>query len=162
MSQPGLFHTRNDGLKWTRAAARGLGAEIKALAVHPGIATVVAAGTADGLYLSRDAGEQFERLVVGQQVLAVTFDLDGQRIWFSGHNGRATLARIDRAPGAKPETLDIPAMSDDAVAYIAQNPVRRNEITIATFRRSVFVSKDAGRTWTAIAQDGVTRASEAK
>jgi hypothetical protein len=50
----------------------------------------------------------------------------------------------------------MPALSEDAVAYIAQNPVRRSETAIATFKRSVFLSKDTGRTWAAIAQNGVT------
>ena len=65
MSQPGLYHTENDGLQWTRAAAKGLGGEIKSLAVHPSDPRIVAVGTADGLYLSRDAAESFERLVAG-------------------------------------------------------------------------------------------------
>jgi photosystem II stability/assembly factor-like uncharacterized protein len=156
MSQPGIYYTRNDGLKWTRAAARGLRAELKALAVHPAIASTVAAGTADGLYVSRDSADRFEPLFTGQQVLAGTFDLDGQHLWFSTYAGKASLMRIELKPGAKPDALNIPALTEDAVAYIAQNPARRDEIAIATFKRSVFLSKDAGRTWTAIAKGGTT------
>lgn len=162
MNQPGIFHTRNDGLRWVRAAGRGLGNAPRSLAVHPDDAGIVAAGTADGLYLSRDSAGQFNRLVGGQQVLAQTFDLDGQHLWFSGHAGQASLMRIALKPDAKPEPVGLPPLADDAVAYIAQNPVRRSEIAIATFNRSVFVSKDAGRTWAAIAHAGQTRDSEAK
>jgi hypothetical protein len=50
----------------------------------------------------------------------------------------------------------MPALTDDAVAYIAQNPVKRSEIAIATFRRSVFLSTDEGRSWKQIAKDGTT------
>lgn len=64
--------------------------------------------------------------------------------------------RMALKPGSTPETLTLPTLSEDAVAYIAQNPVRRSELTIATFKRSVFLSKDAGRNWTAIAQGGAT------
>jgi hypothetical protein len=88
--------------------------------------------------------------------LSATFDLDGQHLWFSGYAGKPSLMRIALKPGSAPETLTLPALSEDAVAYIAQNPVRRSELTIATFKRSVFLSKDAGRSWTAIAQDGST------
>lgn len=42
------------------------------------------------------------------------------------------------------------------MAYIAQNTVQRDEFAIATFKRSVFVSKDRGRSWTQIAKDGAT------
>lgn len=157
MSQPGLYLTRNDGLQWQRAAARGLGQQPNSLAVHPTDAKIIAAGTTDGVYLSRDAGESFERLVGGTRVLAETFDLDGQQLWFSTHaGGKAALWRIALKPGAKAETMPIPALTEDAVAYIAQNPARRSEIAIASFKRSVFVTKDAGRTWKQIAREGST------
>ena len=154
MSQPGIHFTLNDGLKWQRAAAQGLGPKVGSLAVHPADAKVVAVGTDDGLYLSRDSAGSFERLVGGMRVLAACFDLDGQQLWFSSHAGQAGLARIALKPGAKAEAVPLPAMTEDAVAYIAQNPVRRTEIAIATFKRNVFLSKDQGRTWTQIAKDG--------
>lgn len=155
MSQAGIYFTLNDGLKWQRAAAQGLGAKLGSLAVHPTDANVVAAGTDDGLYLSRDSAERFERLIGGTRVLAASFDLDGQQLWFSTYTGEAGLARISLKSGAKAEAVRLPALTDDAVAYIAQNPVRRSEIAIATFKRNVFVSQDQGRTWTQIAKEGV-------
>ena len=157
MSQPGLYHTENDGLRWTHAAAKGLVGEIKSLAVHPSDARIVAIGTADGLYLSRDAAESFERLVAGAQVLGASFDLDGAHLWFSSYAGKATLSRVALTAGAKPQALAIPSLSEDAVAYIAQNPVRRGEIAIASFKRNVFLSQDEGRSWKPIAQNGASR-----
>ena len=156
MSQPGLYHTENDGLKWTRAAAKGLGGDIKSVAVHPSDARIVAVGTGDGLFLSRDAGQTFERLVAGTQVLGATFDLDGVHLWFSSYAGKATLGRVALTVGAKPQVLDVPSLGEDAVAYIAQNPVRRNEIAIASFKRSAFLSPDGGRTWKQLANNGET------
>lgn len=160
MKQPGIFHTRNDGLQWLRAAGRGLANAPRGLAVHPDDAAIVAAGTVDGLYLSRDSAGQFERIVGGMQVLAQTFDLDGRHLWFSGHAGQPSLMRIALTAGAKPEALGLPPLRDDAVAYIAQNPVRRSEIAIATFNRNVYVSRDAGGTWTTLATAGVTRSAD--
>jgi hypothetical protein len=157
MPQAGIHHTSNDGLQWTHAAARGLGRELNSLAVHPTDPTLVAAGTADGLYLSRDSAESFERLAGGQRVLAEAFDLDGQHLWFGTYSSKAALARIALKAGSKPEELPLPDLTEDAVAYIAQNPVRHGEIAIATFKRSVFFSKDQGRTWSQLAQNGVTR-----
>ena len=162
MTQPGIFHTRNDGLQWLRAGGRGLANAPRSLAVHPDDASIVAAGTVDGLYLSRDSGGQFDRIVDGRQVLAQTFDLDGQHLWFSSHAGQPALMRIALTALAKPEAVNLPPLKDDAVAYIAQHPTRRSELAIATFNRSVFVSRDAGRSWTGIALGGATRNSEAK
>lgn len=157
MRQPGIFHTENDGLKWTRAAAGGLAGELRVLAVHPTDAKVVAAGTSDGLYLSRDAAERFERHAGGQPVLAATFDLDGQHLWFSTYAGRPALLRVALQAGARPEALSLPALTEDAVAYLAQNPVRRSEVAIATFKRSVYLSQDSGRNWKLLAREGVTQ-----
>lgn len=156
MGQPGLYHTENDGLKWTRASAKGLNGEIKSLAVHPNDARIVAAGTADGLYLSRDAGETFSQRVSGQQVLGIAFEWDGRQIWFSSYAGKATLNRIGMAPGASAQDVPVPAMSEDAVAYIAQNPVRRGEIAVASFKRNVYLSQDEGRSWKPIALNGAS------
>ncbi|MEO5669891.1 MAG: F510_1955 family glycosylhydrolase [Ramlibacter sp.] len=154
MSQAGIYYTLADGLKWQRAEARGLGAKLNSLAVHPTDAKLVAVGTDDGLYLSRDSANSFEPLLGGTRVLAATFDLDGQHLWFSGHAGRATLARVALTAGAKPETAALPQMTEDAVAYIAQNPARHDEIAVATFKRSVFLSKNSGRSWTQVAKEG--------
>lgn len=154
MREPGLYHTENDGLKWTRATAQGLGGEIRSLAVHPGDARIVAVGATDGLYLSRDAGERFERLVAGAQILGLAFDLDGAQLWFGSHAGKAALARLALTAGAKPQPVPIPALTEDAVGYIAQNPARRGEMAIASFKRNVYLSRDAGSTWKPIAENG--------
>ena len=156
MNHPGIYYTRNDGLQWTRATGNGLDGELKSLAVHPTDANMVAAGTATGLYLSRNAGQDFERLVDGPQVLCAAFDLEGKNLWFGTYSGKAALMRIALNAGAKAAALSVPALAEDAVAYIAQNPVRRNEMAIATFKRSVFVSKDQGRSWAPIAQNGAS------
>ena len=80
-------------------------------------------------------------------------DLNGPELWYSGYAGRAQLTRIDwRA--AKSTEVTLPPLSRDAVAYIAQNPAELQEYAIATFQRSVFISKDGGRSWRQIADKG--------
>lgn len=155
MREPGIYYTLADGMRWQRADASGLRARLNALAVHPKDPKIVAAGTEEGLYLSRNSAGTFEPLVPGLRVLAQTFDLDGQHLWFSAHNGKPVLARIALTAGAKAESRPLPAMAEDAVAYIAQNPTRRNELAIATFSKSVYLSGDDGLTWKQIARKGV-------
>jgi photosystem II stability/assembly factor-like uncharacterized protein len=152
MGSAGLHHTLNDGLLWKKAAGSGLAGAPASLAVHPEDAKVVAIGTREGLFLSDDAGERFRRVAAGQ-TLAVFFDLDGTRLWYAGHDGAATLQRLDWKAGAA-EAVALPPLPGDAVAYIAQNPARRDEYAIATFKRSAFLSRDGGKTWEAIAREG--------
>lgn len=127
---------------------------MKSLATHPSDSNIVAAETASGLYLSRNAGENFERLIDGTEVLGVAFDLEGKSLLFSTYSGKAALTRIALAPGAKAEVLFLPVLTEDAIAYTAQNSERRNEMAIASFKRSVFLTKDLGRSWKRIAQNG--------
>jgi len=156
LKSPGLHYTLNDGFTWKRAAAVGLAGKPQALAAHPDDRNVVAVATSQGLYLSRDAGERFERISGNGQGLAAFFDLDGAHIWYGAFGGRPTLSRLS-VKDAVPIGVALPPLTDDAVAYIAQNPARRLEYAIATFERSVYVSKDGGKTWSQIAARGTAK-----
>ncbi len=153
MRRAGIYWTRNDGLSWREARARGLAGRIAALAVHPADANVVAAATSEGLYISEDSGETFRAALRGEQALAALFDLDGKHLWVSGVRQGAVLSRLDWRTGAR-TPVALPPLERDAVAYIAQNPAARDELAVATFERSVFVSKNAGKSWVQIADKG--------
>jgi len=153
MQQSGLHFTLNDGLLWRHAAAAGLDGAPRALAVHPRDSSVVAVATADGIFLSRDSGERFATLAAGPEGVSVFFDLDGRHLWYGGYDNGARLARVPLSGGAAARVA-LPPLPQDAIAYIAQNPAAHAEYAIATFERSVYVSKDAGRTWTRIADRG--------
>lgn len=151
---PGLHSTEDDGETWQPARAQGLAGDPRALAVHTQNPAIVAVATSSGVYLSRDSGERFAPVAAGAQAVSVFFDLDGAHLWFGTFDGQAArLARVRFGVG-KPQNVELPQSGPDAVAYIAQNPMQRNEYALATFERSVYVSKDAGRTWTPIAVRG--------
>src|SRR5574341_898274 len=152
----GLHSTMNEGFTWQRAAAAGLAGKVHSLAAHPDDRNLVAVATSEGLYLSRNAGERFEKIAGDGQGLAAFFDLDGAHIWYAAYGGRPTLSRFALKEPV-PIGVALPALTNDAVAYIAQNPARRSEYAIATFERDVYVSKDGGKTWSQIAARGTTR-----
>ena len=152
MERAGLHYTLNDGFAWKAAAAEGLDGDPHALAVHPDDAANVAVATSKGIYKSTDSGESFRRVVQGEGT-SVFYDLAGTRLWFGSFDGQARLARAPLGDGQL-EQIKIPALKNDAVAYIAQNPVKRDEYALATFERSVFLSRDGGRSWAPIAERG--------
>lgn len=154
MRSSGLHFTLNDGLLWKPAAAAGLNGAPKALAVHPSDPSVVAVATSGGIFLSRDSGGRFAAVAAGLEGLSVLFDLDGKHLWYGGYHDGARLARVPLSGGTAAQ-LDLPPMPRDAIAYIAQNPVALKQYAIATFSRSVYLSKDAGRSWTRIAERGL-------
>lgn len=162
LAAKGVHLTRVHGLSYSDDGQRIMNPSHQGLAVHPDDPSIAALGTATGLYLSRDFAADFERLASGYQVLGQTFDLDDQHLWFSAFAGKPLLMRIKLAVGASAETVSLPPLTQDAVAYIAQNPVRPQEMAIATFKRNVYISRDAGRNWQAIAIDGATRQAKNK
>ena len=153
MKAEGLHYTLNDGFVWKRPKAAGLSGEPRAIAVHPDDPKSVAVATSEGLYLSRDSGERFMKAAGEGEGLSVFFDLEGKRLWYGSFDGQAKLTRLP-FDKENPVPVRLPPLSKDAVAYIAQNPARKLEYAIATFERSVYLSKDAGETWTQIADRG--------
>lgn len=156
MKAAGLHYTVNDGFVWKRASAAGLSGEPRALAVHPDNTATLAMATSEGLYLSKDSGESFARAAGDGEGLSAFFDLDGKSVWYAAFDRRAKLTRLPLAAGHAVQA-ELPALKDDAVAYIAQNPARRLEYAIATFERSVYLSKDGGQSWSRIADRGKTK-----
>lgn len=156
MRRSGIYRTLNDGFSWERAEASGLKGKVLSLAVHPADTAVVAVGTDAGLFLSADQGIHFKPLAKGQQALSVFFELDGQHLWWGSFDASPRFFRLNVHAG-KQEAILLPPLTRDAVAYIAQNPVNRGEMAVATFERSVFISEDRGKTWKQIAQGGQTR-----
>jgi len=153
MRRPGLHYTLNEGFAWKLVQAAGLEGDPRALAVHPDNAATVAVASSKGIYLSADSGERFAPAARGAEGLAVFFDLDGKRLWTSTFDGQPRLAHAPLGGGAATQ-VKLPPLSEDAVAYIAQNPAARSEYAIATFGKSVYLSKDAGRSWSTIAERG--------
>src|SRR5512134_2255148 len=156
MKRPGLHYTGSDGFSWQYAAAAALAGEPRALAVHPDNAATVAVATEKGVFLSRDAGERFERIAGNGQGLAAFFDLDGKHVWYGAFGSRPTLSRLSVQDGV-PISVALPPLTNDAVAYVAQNPARRLEYAIATFERSVYLSTDGGKIWSQIAAHGTAK-----
>ncbi|MGH8352145.1 MAG: F510_1955 family glycosylhydrolase [Pseudomonas sp.] len=152
MSSPGLYSSLNDGVNWQRAAAQGMSEAPTALAVHPTDSKVVAVATKGGLYLSRDAGEHFRAITRGQ-VLSAAFSVDGNSLWFGSYDSAAQLSTLDLKT-RQVSPLGVPPLNQDAVAYLTQNPARPQEWAMATFQRDLYLSQDAGKTWSAIARAG--------
>jgi hypothetical protein len=126
------------------------------LAVHPTQNRIVALGTRSGVYLSHDSGETFQRFAEAAQVLALCFAFDGQHLWFSSMDGTPALTRLHWQTG-QVVPIELPALHQDAVIYLAHNPVHAEQWAMATHKRDVYVSADAGKTWQQIARQGEAR-----
>lgn len=152
LPEAGIYFTLNDGVAWQRARAEGLRGEPTSMAAHPQDPGIVAVATKSGLYLSADSGDSFRALASGP-VYSVLFDLDGRHLWFGGYAEAPTLIRLEWRTGEQ-QSVALPPLDRDAVAFIAQNPADRSVYAVATFKRNVFLSRDGGKSWAAIAHEG--------
>lgn len=146
----GMHASLDDGQTWQPCAAQGLTARPFQIAVHPTEANQVAVATEAGLYLSTDYGDSFTRIGSTAPVTAVAFHPNGQSLLF----GANQLSTYDLA-SEQVTAVPTPAVAaDDAVGYIAVNPVQEGEIALATFNRDIYLSSDGGQTWQQIAKQG--------
>jgi hypothetical protein len=59
--------------------------------VHPTQADLVAAATSAGLFLSRDAGDEFKQVMAGAHATAAHFALEYDLLWFSALDGKPSM-----------------------------------------------------------------------
>jgi hypothetical protein len=151
--QPGIYYSLDDDKTWQPSALQGLTAQPIQMAVHPLEANVVAMATEDGLFLSTDYGNSFARIGEGGTVSAVAFAPDGKTLLY----GYQQLSSYDLS-AQQSIALSPPTMAaEDAIGYIAVNPVRPDEIALATFGKDIYLAQDDGQTWTQIVDDGKAR-----
>jgi hypothetical protein len=153
MNVPGLYYSKDDGKAWTKSQMNGVTGEPLTMAAHPTDSNLIALGTKDGVFLSRDNGNGFE-VLPGFAASALSFGPGGDL--FAAVAQAPIILQIDLSTKEQ-KKIQLPTMEkDDVVLYIAQNPSNAREIVIATFKKDVFLSNDLGGNWTQLADKGKT------
>jgi hypothetical protein len=148
----GLFLSRDDGKTWQQATAQGVAGQPIQIAVHPTDPAVVALATEAGLLLSADFGDTFALVGDAEPISAATFSPDGARLLF----GTTALSVYDLA-NKQITTLATPEFgAQDAIAYLAVNPMQSDELALASFERHIYLSIDNGQSWQQIARAGAS------
>lgn len=60
----GLYFTNDEANTWTKSEMVGVNEEPTALAVHPTDDSILAVGTKNALYISNNAGNQFDEIAI--------------------------------------------------------------------------------------------------
>ncbi len=116
-------------------------------------ASIIALATEGGPFISSNHGTTFERISETGPITAAAFSPDGEKLLFG-----YTALYVYNLASQQIAALQTPAIpADDAIGYVAVNPVQPGEIAFATFGRDLYISKDSGQSWQPIAQDGEGR-----
>lgn len=152
MKSRGLYVTKDDAKTWVKSEMNGFAGEPFTMAAHPTNDKVIVLGTKEGLYISSDSGNHFEKVFPQLMITALQFGTTGE-LFAAAANSPAMLQM--NVESKEQKEISLPGLDKgDAVTYIAQNPVTTNEISIATNNKDVYLSKDSGASWAKIADKG--------
>ncbi|TFB14107.1 hypothetical protein E3U55_14420 [Filobacillus milosensis] len=145
MNQPGLYYSSDKTKTWGKSEMTGVSGQATSLAAHPIKKGVMVIGTNQGLFLSEDYGDNFEKLSVTGKVTAVSFGHQNQLL-VSTQNEKVNLLQFNLDTNEF-KKLNIPNLSNDAITYIQQNPANKKELVFTTNSKNIYISYDDGETW---------------
>jgi hypothetical protein len=152
MDTPGMYYTKDETKTWVKSELNGFNERPTSMAVHPTEEGIVAVGTETGVYLSRDYGQNFEKVHSDLDVTSLFFNITGQ-LFVGGVKTQPLLIQLNIGT-LEAKEINVPTIKEDAIAYFAQNPVNENELVFATFNKDIYISGDSGQNWTIIADKG--------
>jgi photosystem II stability/assembly factor-like uncharacterized protein len=147
----GLYVSRDEGKSWDKLAAENLGEKVFSIAVHPTNDEILAVASQDGIFISKDAGESFELITSNKQGTTVSFS--EEILWYGTYDQKAYLNKY-LLNDESSEEISLPDMSQDAVMYIAQNPINKSEVVFISFNGSVYITNELGNSWEQIVNNG--------
>ncbi|MGM0878432.1 MAG: F510_1955 family glycosylhydrolase [Bacillota bacterium] len=152
MDDTGLYYSTDDTKTWTKSEMEGLGGQASSLAVHPTDSAIVALGTNEGIFISKDFGQTFEA-ISDSPTTAVSFSIEGE-LFAGSVSNKFTLSKFD-IETKEQLILSIPSLSgENAIGYIAVNPQNEKQIIFTTFEKDIHMTEDSGGSWSQLAKKG--------
>jgi hypothetical protein len=149
MASPG-FYSSTDGAKtWKPGALKGISGQPVLLAAHPADPKSVSIGTNQGIFVSQDFGNTFDKLTLENRVSALSYATDGSLIV-------GTLdGKLLKQTGEQWTEIAISVKSeDDIITFVAQSPNNPDDLVVATEQLNIWMSNDQGTTWELIVNEG--------
>lgn len=152
MDDTGLYYSTDDTKTWTKSKMNGISGQVSSLAVHPTNEAIVALGTNEGIFVSKDFGQSFEQ-ISDSPTTAVSFSITGKLFVGSVYN-EFTLLKFDIETNEQ-TMLSIPSLNgENAIGYIAVNPQNEKQLIFTTFEKDIYMTEDSGGSWSQLAEKG--------
>nr|WP_244956413.1 hypothetical protein [Geobacillus subterraneus] len=144
----------NDGKTWSPSQLNGLPqTAARTIVAHPTDENMVGISTDEGVFISKDNGNTFERFT--RKMDTTTFTFQEKSVVFAAvENGQPVLIK-QSLDTKQEEILSVPALDEkDHIMYITSNPANDKEMVIATMNGDIFMTKNNGESWTKLAAKG--------
>lgn len=149
----GLEYTTDEGATWESASMNGFTSDtISNVAAHPSDKGMLAIGSKDGIFISRDYGENFERMPETGSVLYV-FLTEAGGVFSSYEQEKVQLKRFSSGSG-QIEELSLPSEQMSPIVMLAVHPDDGQEMVIATYDNDIYMTEDGGENWSIVAEKG--------
>lgn len=146
----GFYKSNDEGESWQPAKASGLEGEVSALALHPTDSNFVAAATSAGIYFSADAGDSFQAMTAENESGTAVF-FAGDYLYFASYGTEPSLKK-HTIENNDQETLKLPEIKQDGIAFIAQNPENMEELALFSIQGKAYLTEDHTETWVELKQ----------
>ncbi|MFS0574541.1 F510_1955 family glycosylhydrolase [Sporosarcina sp. 179-K 3D1 HS] len=149
----GFHYTVDEGSTWNKASMNGFNSDfVSNLAAHPTQKKMIAIGSKEGIYLSKDYGENFEAFNDTKMVLYVTLTEDGG--YYSSFENETVQLKSFTFENDQEKDIQLPNEKVDPIVFIAVNPENNKEIVFATYTNDIYLTKDEGLNWVRLAKNG--------
>ncbi|MED3721315.1 hypothetical protein P4532_11745 [Geobacillus stearothermophilus] len=144
----------NDGKTWSPSQLNGLPqTAARTIVAHPTDENMVGISTAEGVFISRDNGNTFERFT--RKIDTTTFMFPEKSVVFAAVENDQSILIKQSLDTKHEEVLAVPPLDEkDHIMYITSNPANDKEIVIVTMNGDIFMTKNNGGSWTKLASEG--------
>lgn len=143
----GFYVTENEGETWKKVSMEGFESEsIGNIAVHPSDSTVVAIAGKDGVFLSKDQGENFSKVPNTSKVTGIAMS-ESNGLFGSILQDKIQLYEWNVSDGSIAPFPTPPLEEDNPIMYIASNPQNEQGWSIVTYKNNIYITEDNGENW---------------
>ncbi|WP_421385017.1 F510_1955 family glycosylhydrolase [Bacillus salacetis] len=150
----GFYVTEDEGETWKKMSMSGFRSEsIGNIAVHPSDKKIVAIAGKDGVFLSRDQGENFTPVPETSMVTGLSIN-ENTGLFASIQQGKIQLYEWNIEEGGVTPFPTPSLEGDNPIMYIAPNPKNEQGWSIVTYKNDIYTTNDNGENWKDISNIG--------
>lgn len=150
----GFYLTEDEGETWKKMSMTGFNSDsIGNIAVHPSDKNVVAIAGKDGVFLSKDQGENFTDVPETTMVTAVTMNQE-KGLFASIQEDGIQLFEWNVSDGSVSPFPTPSLEGDNPIMYISSNPQNDQGWSIITYNNDIYTTEDNGENWEDISDMG--------